>query len=103
MLLSLAYALFLGNFAFGIAVRTGAIPAARFRIVHKLLYTSVLLSLAAAIVADITTGSGAFWLLLLLGILLLGMPAFAGRSPAHTLYACICLAAYTTIVYVVLL
>ncbi len=97
-MLALAYMLFISNFLFGLLVRTGAIPDARFRLVHRLLYASVLLSLAAAAAADIIAGQGIPWLLLTVECLLLGMPVFAGRTSAHAVYACVCLLMYTAVV-----
>ncbi len=98
-MLIVAYVLFISNFLFGLLVRVGMVPAARFRIVHRLLYALVLLSLAAAAAVSIAAGRGIPWPLVLVGVLLLGMPFFPGRKTAHAIYAVLCLAMYTAVVY----
>lgn len=97
---SVAYALFLANFTFGILVRTGVVPPVRFRRIHHLLYFAVIISLAAAVVTEVLlynrfaiAPAGVF-------CLLLAMPLFRGHSRAHTLYAVLCFVAYTTVVVV---
>jgi hypothetical protein len=94
-LLAVAYTLFLLNFAFGIAVKLKIVDSSRFRYVHHGLFALVIISLLAAILADVVSTGSIPWPLAGLVIMLLLIARFPGSTAPHPLYATICLIVYT--------
>jgi hypothetical protein len=97
--LPIAYSIFLVNFVFGLLVKKRIIDSTRFRFVHHMLYFFVVASLLVATALAFIEGSERRWLQAGMAGLLLCMPFFRGRSRGHWIYATLCCAVYSAIVF----
>lgn len=98
-MIAIAYGIFLLNFLFGLAVRSGVVDSSRFRFVHHGIYFLVMISLIAATAVAAWRGERVAWALGTMAALLLAMPRFPGRSRTHAGYATLCLVLYSAILF----
>jgi hypothetical protein len=95
---SVAYLLFVVNFLFGVLVATGIVERGRWSRLHHVLYLLTMIGIVAAL-TDAMLRRQPIVHLAAMALLLLGMTRFRGGSRAHSIYATLCLVAYSALLY----
>ncbi|MCS7013191.1 MAG: hypothetical protein RMI34_02270 [Chloroherpetonaceae bacterium] len=96
MHITIAFSCFLVNFLYGILAKLRVVDAARFKVVHHVMYFFVMASLVAAVSLEIYE-RGVPVPLLVMVVALLGMTRFSGKSSWHWRYAVLCLVMYLAV------
>lgn len=91
--ISLAFGCFLTNFLYGILAKLRIVDAARFKVMHHILYFCVMASLGLAIGMEVWRGAAPVPLAAVF-VMLFGMTRFSGKTRQHWQYAVWCLVAY---------
>lgn len=87
------------NLVFGILVKMRVIDSSRFRTVHHLLYFLVMASIILAAAIAFLMGASNAWYLADMAGMLLGMSLFKGHSRGHWIYASLCCAVYSVLLF----
>lgn len=87
------------NLVFGILVKMRVIDSSRFKVVHHALYFLVMASIIITAALAFMMGASNAWPLAAMAGMLLGMALFKGRSRAHWMYAALCSAVYSALLF----
>lgn len=96
--LPVAYILFVVNFLYGVMVAAGVVERGRWGRVHHILYLLTMIGIVGT-VAEAVLRHQPVLPPAAMAILLFGMTRFHGGSRGHSIHACICLVAYSALLY----